>query len=142
MSEQKYWKTDKGKKANEKAVKKYRQSEKYKKTSKEYRQSDRGKELSKKCRQTDKGKATHNKAVNKYRLTDKGIIEVSNYSFIKCRIRSGELIKTNICVDCGKGNTEIHHEKYHDPPQLIDIAEVCKDCHIKRHLKGEGIIIE
>lgn len=75
------------------------------------------------------------KAIKKYHKS----IQYRNHCFINNAIALGKLIKNNICVDCGKKtNTEIHHEKYHDPPQLIDIAEVCKDCHSKRTKKGEG----
>jgi len=103
----------------------------------------------KKYKKTKKGKISEQKYMSKYCKTDtfkkiqkryfaseRGYITRKNHNFVNYWI-----IKKNICEDCQmKMKTEIHHEEYHNPPKLIDTAEVCHDCHVLRHKKGEGIL--
>jgi phosphate starvation-inducible protein PhoH len=126
--QKKYNQTKKGKEVRAKGDKKYAQTVKGKitqaKSSKKYQQSKKGKETTAKTKQ-------------KYKHSVKGKTTIQNQNFINNKIKSGKLVKTNVCVDCGKGNTQFHHEKYHNPPKLIDIVEVCKNCHVKRDDKAD-----
>ena len=46
-------------------------------------------------------------------------------------IRTGKLVKSNICSNCEKvGRTDAHHLDYNKPDEII---ELCHSCHIKLH---------
>ncbi len=111
-----------------KAQVKYRLTEKYREKQKKAR---------KKYFQSEKGIKT----LRRYEQTKSGKIKVKNRRFIHNHLVTGDLIKSNKCDDCGCTDTEFHHIRYYIPPRLTDIAEVCHECHVKRHEKGEGIVI-
>ncbi len=87
---------------------------------------------SKKYANTITGKINATRRKEIYLNTALGALKEMNRIFIYNSKRNGTLKIKNICIECGsKGYTEIHHDKYHDPPKLIDIRELCSLCHDK-----------
>jgi len=85
-----------------------------------------------KYRKSDKGRLNDSLAHYRYRKTPLGKLKSKNRSFLNNAIRDGNLIRRLVCNECKRiGNTEFHHKKYHDPPQLKDIEELCHQCHVK-----------
>ncbi len=95
-----------------------------------YANSVKGKQKQKKYSKTDKGRQIDRDKQAGYRKSGNYDLQIINRGFVYNAKRNGQLIIKNVCTDCGKqGYTEIHHEKYHNPPLLIDIRELCKKCH-------------
>ncbi len=144
MRMRKYRKTEKGKLATSKQNEKYFLEHKEKRIEymKEYlkkysvliRKSGKTKEYQRKTYQRNKEKILlKQKIVDQ---TKEGKLKRRNRAFIGTCIRNGKLVMRKQCSDCKKlCKTEIHHILYHDPPQLIDIVEVCSVCHTKRDNK-------
>jgi len=91
-----------------------------------YFKSEKGKLALTKYQQSKKGKLT----IQRYRKSKLGKLKHKNRVYICKAVKNGKLIKKGICSKCSKKQTtEFHHIKYHDPPQLKDILELCRVCH-------------
>jgi len=113
-----------------------RNPEKIKEYSNKHNKTVKAKASQKKWRNTMKGR----EIILKHKLNDIatpiGRIHHNNRTFIHYCVKVGKLKIKHICIDCNKkGVTEIHHDMYHNPPQLIDIRELCLECHTKCHIK-------
>lgn len=108
-------------KANRKAVRKYRKTEKgkivFKKACKKYRQSE-------------KGKRYHLRFPKRY--TAKNAVNSA--------VRHGKIpcIKTRRCYFCYKQAHQYHHYKGYEPEFKLDIIPICFKCHKKIH-KHKGV---
>jgi len=50
--------------------------------------------------------------------------------------------RTGICSKCGKvGNTILHHKEYHPLDPLANTIELCRSCHMKKHIQQGDIIV-
>jgi hypothetical protein len=52
-------------------------------------------------------------------------------SYAGVYLRRGK-IQRQECEDCGDPNTEMHHEDYDKP---LEVVWLCRDCHLFRHEK-------
>ncbi len=112
--------------------KEYEKTPKRRKYQKNYQKSENGVRIRKRYIKSDKGITMTRKADVRRRKDIDHQIRIMNRQFIYYSKKIGTLVIKNICTDCGKhGYTQVHHEKYHNPPKLIDIRELCMKCHVK-----------
>ena len=89
----------------------YRQTEKYKSYQRDYRKPYEQSESRKVFREVNALKRKARRLANKAK-------------------KSG-LIKQCPCVRCGAGNTQMHHEDYTKP---LDVVWLCHACHVLEHV--------
>lgn len=82
----------------------------------------------------------------KYRKTKKGLAaalkcrrnnpaRIYAYAVVQRAIKSGKLLRTNICTQCGlKINTHFHHYDGYGPESRLKVIEICQPCHQLEHL--------
>ena len=98
---------------------------------KRFQNDPKVKERHKRYQATEAGKASMIKARKKWQEQnpEKRAAHVLLYS----RIRSGEVIKPEICEKCGSGGKI--HGHHHDYTKPLDVVWLCPLCHAKEHAR-------
>lgn len=54
---------------------------------------------------------------------------------VRQAIRRGELapVTTRACLDCDGPAVHYHHEQGYEPEHHLDVAPLCRSCHLRRH---------
>ncbi|MEE9117819.1 MAG: hypothetical protein V3U02_04390 [Calditrichia bacterium] len=77
---------------------------------------------------TDKGKISRSKANKAYRVNNP--LKMKSHDMVDRALKTGKLIKPNICDECTKKRKlEGHHKDYSKP---LDVQWLCKKCHNKK----------
>ncbi|KKK96955.1 hypothetical protein LCGC14_2657580 [marine sediment metagenome] len=103
---------------------------------KAYQQSPKGLKVSRracyKYQRTKKGRQAHCKANKHFGVRNPSYIKAN--SAVKSAIRANRLPRPNTlnCRDCPAQANQYHHPDYSKP---FEVVALCKNCHIKIHIK-------
>lgn len=90
---------------------------------------DKANERMRRYMASEKGKVKHNETRKKYEKDNPE--KISAQRKVRNAIKTGKLIRPEICDVCNKqGNIEGHHEDYNKP---LEVIWMCQFCHLYHH---------
>lgn len=104
--------------------------EKLRAAQRRYNNSKKGKQKHLEWRSKPKNRKSVNDRVAKYRKQNK--LEVSARLQLARAVNDGEVVRGEVCEDCGRKSDTIegHHNDYTKP---LEVEWLCSRCHGKRH---------